>query len=359
MGAVRVRFEPVPVPAGERAASIVRGRLRLSSEGPRKTLATETPAPATLTLTLGLITKLRPALERTQKAWLTLSGSLKLATPDGEARFELDADALTLDDPELSSDDDADGRPRQFIFIELDATTFGEHEPIKAPLPFFDPEVRHVEIDIELAVGGAAEAAATANDLLDKPLVRQFLEVTPLVCLDAPVDEPAEHNLSFRASLEGDPFEVERLRLDGDELVDGEDFFQAGGQVFFRPKQKPSGTLDGVLVTTDGRSFDFELQVAKTLRERMNSLAAQLENGRLMADAAELESLGKGHDADEAGALRERLLADIVERKARLLDAIESELTSDADLAAFYSRVPALPTVLTREDDDEESESSA
>jgi hypothetical protein len=148
------------------------------------------------------------------------------------------------------------------------------------------------------------------------------------------------------ATIPHDLFEVEKLRLGADELVDGETFFQVPGSVFFRPPRKPTAPLKGFLQTTDGRVFDFELGVAQNLRERLTSLAKQLEHATAMADAAAAEAAAQGSSADDTELVRDRLLSELFSRKVRLLDSIEGTLQSDHDFAAFYSRAATLPTVL-------------
>jgi hypothetical protein len=344
-----VLFDPNAPPEGDERPTVVRGLLRLSAEGPRKTLATEAPQAATLTFKLGLITQLRETLERTEQAWVTLNGKLELLTADAEPRFELDDPALSLDDSTL----DDESELRQFFFFDFDPTSFGKVASLKVPLPALEPEVRHLEVSVELKIAGAVESAADANDVLDRPICRQVLDVTPSECLDTPVGDPSEHNLAFLASIHDDPFEVEELRLNGEALTEGEQFFQSGGRVFFRPAAKPSGPLQGRLLTTDGRLFDFELKPAETLRQRMNSLDKQIRNGVAMAAAAASEVLAEGDGSDAAQALEERLLSDVQERKIRLLDSIESTLSTQQEFAAFYGRVPTLSPVFPT--DDEES----
>jgi hypothetical protein len=53
MGAVRVLFDPNPAPEGGHPPTVVRGRLRLAAEGPRKTLVTREPQPAELVFRSG------------------------------------------------------------------------------------------------------------------------------------------------------------------------------------------------------------------------------------------------------------------------------------------------------------------
>jgi hypothetical protein len=304
---------------------------------------------------LTLLSKLRDAPERSEQAWVTLAGQLRLLEADSGPRFEVSEDPLTLDDPELESEDATEPqRPRRFFFFDFDETSFPGAVSVKVPLPELPPEVRHLEVAVELKVGGATESAAEVNDVLDKPLNRQLLDVSPVLCLDTPVDEPSEHNLVFLAAIPDDPFEVESLRLGADELVDGETFFQTQGQVFFRSPSKPVAPVKGVLQTTDGRIFDFELGVAQNLRERMNSLAEQLEHTTAMADAAALQASARGSSADDAELVRDRLLSELFARKARLLDSIESTLTSQQDFAAFFSRAASLPAVLGVEDEESE-----
>lgn len=333
---------------------VVRGTLRLSAEGPRKTLVTTDPQPATLIFRLALLKKLRPPEQRTEQAWLQLTGTLKLQQPDSEPLFVVDQDPMTFDDPTLEDGEtDGEGRPRRFVFFDFDRASF-EGTPLKVPLPELEDDVRHLEVVVALQVAGATESPAACNDVLDKPVAVQVLDVSPVLALDTPVDDETEHNLVFRAMIPGDPFEVEKLRLGGDELVDGETFFQAPGRVFFRPPAKPTAPLKGILQTTDGRVFDFELGVAQTLRERMNSLSAQLEHATAMADAAAAEAAAQGSSADDANLVRDRLLSELFSRKVRLLDSIERTLKSDHDFSAFYRRAAALPTVLDGQENPDE-----
>lgn len=342
-------LDPNAPPEGGERPTIVRGLLRLSAEGPRKTLATKKPQAATLVFKLALISQLREEDVRTEQAWVTLRGKLKLLSADADPHFELDEAALTLDDPTLDDETEL----RQFFFFDFDPTSFGEVPALKVPLPELGLDVRHLEISVELSIGGTVESAAAANDVLDRPIRRQVLDVTPLLCLDTPVEDETEHNLAFLASIRDDPFEVEELRLNGEALTEGEQFFQSAGGVFFRPKAKPAGPLAGSLLTTDGRLFKFELKPAQTLRERMNSLDKQIKNGVAMAAVAAQEVLAEGDSTEAAQALRERLLSDVQERKILLLDSIESTLQTEHDFAAFYGRVPSLFPVFQDEEDEE------
>jgi hypothetical protein len=218
-------------------------------------------------------------------------------------------------------------------------------------LPDIDAEVRHLEARVELQVAGAIESAAEANDVLDKPLGRQLLDVNPLLVLDTPIDDPAEHNLAFQASISNDAFEVARLTVGGTELVEGESFFQGRGHAYFRPTSKLSGPTKGILETTDGRFFELELRVAQTLNQRMNSLSAQLENATSMAHVAAERVLAGGGEARDADAVRDRLLSEAFARKVALLDSIEGTLGSDHEFAAFHGRAASLPGVLDGGDD--------
>jgi hypothetical protein len=73
-----------------------------------------------------------------------------------------------------------------------------------------------------------------------------------------------------------------------------------------------------------------------------------------MADAAALQASARGSSADDAELVRDRLLSELFARKARLLDSIESTLTSQQDFAAFFSRAASLPAVLGVEDEESE-----
>jgi hypothetical protein len=344
-------FDPVPAPAGGRSPVVVRSNVRLSAEGPRRTLVKrDTPQPAKLTFALTLISKVREPSATTQQPWFTLAGDIKLLAPDSEPLFVVSAAPITVDDPTLPQGDiDAQGRPVQFIFLEFDPSTFESTEPLKVPLPNLSEDVRHLEVSVALDVAGSLEAGPSDNDILDKPIVRQVLDVTPTVALDTPVDVETEHNIAFFATIPDDPFEVETLLLGSDTLVDGETFFHTPGKVFFRPPSKPVAPLKGLLQTTDGRSFEFQLGVAQTLRERMNSLSTQLENGVAMADAAAAEVLSKAGTADDADLVRDRLLNELFDHKVRLLSSIEGTLTSDHEFHAFFSRAAALPPVFDGE----------
>jgi len=354
MGSVRVLLDPIAAPQGEKRPSVVRGLLRLTAEGPRKTRVTKDFQPATLTFTLGLITQLRETLQRSEQPWVTLTGELKLQTADAQPVFKLASNPVTLDDDKLSHAEQTEGgEPRQFLFVDFDATVFGKREPLKLPLPELKPDVRHLEVQVELKIAGETESNIKSNDVLDKPLARQLLEVTPTLCLDTPVDDPSEHNLAFLARIENDPFEVESLLLNGEALTKGENLFQANGEVYFRPAAKPEGKLRGRLLTTDGRLFEFELTVAQNLRERFVSLAAQIQHGSAMAAAAAAIAANNGADAQQSEALRARLLSDVLERKARLLDSIESTLGSEDEFAAFFGRAATLPPVFEDEPEDE------
>jgi hypothetical protein len=216
---------------------------------------------------------------------------------------------------------------------------------VQVPLPDVAPEVRHIEIQVELQIGGATESSKAINDVLDRPVVRQLLHVSPKLCLDTPVSDPAEHNLAFLAAVTGDTIEAATLLVGNDQLVEGQDFFQHAGQIYFRPVAKPVEPLKGLLVTTDGRSFDFELKVAQTLRDRMNSLADQLKNVDGFADAAQKRAEQNGVAADEAERVRDTVMLEALDRKMRLLDSIEGTLNGDKDFSAFYARSASLPTV--------------
>lgn len=346
-------FDPNPEPPGERPPTVVRARLRLAAEGPRKTLATREPQAASLILRLTSIDRIREAALRENQPWLTLKGELRLRSADADPELTLSADPVVFDDTEVTSEPTASGRARRKLLLELDEASFTGAEVLKLPLPDFGVDVHHLEVTVELQLAGSVESAADANDVLDRPLNRQLLDVSPLLALDTPIADPTEHNLAFLASIPDDPFEVERLELGGEELVEGETFFQAQGRTYFRPPGKPSAPLKGRLETTDGRSFDFELGVAQTLNQRLNSLALQLQHATAMADVAAAQVLTSGGRGDDAEAVRDRLLSEAFARKVALLDSIESTLTNNQELASFYGRSVGLPVVLDGAEDEE------
>lgn len=353
MGSVRVLFDPSPTPDGERTPSVVRARLRLSAEGPRKTLVTRAPQPATLTFLLTLIEKVREGGERTERPWFTLAGQLRLRKADSSPVLVLSEEPVAFDAPDVASGATESGRPRQFLFLDFDEDSFAGAASLKVPLPDWDGEVRHIEARVELRVAEATESAADFNDVLDKPLGRQSLDVNPVLVLDTPVEDPAEHNLAFQATIPNDAFEVARLTIGGEELVEGESFFQGRGHAYFRPASKLPGLTKGTLETTDGRFFEFTLRPAETLNQRMNSLSAQLDNATRMADVAAERVLARGGDAGGASAVRDRLLSEAFARKVALLDSIEGTLGSDHEFAAFHARAAGLPSVLDGIDDEE------
>jgi len=340
-------MRPLPAPQGDTVPAVVRARLRLTKGGAGKSLATKAPQPATLVFTLGTIEQVRPPEKRTDSAWLKIAGQIVLVGDDQVPRFTIGSNPVTLDDPSLSAapDPSKPQRPSRSFFFEFDDASFVAAGPLKVPLPEIANEVRHIEIQVELQIAGATESSKAMNDVLDKPVLKQLIHVSPRLCLDTPMADAAEHNLAFLLGVTGDRIDVESLHLGDDALVEGEQFFQTDGQVYFRPIAKPVAPLPGVLITTDGREFEFELGVAKTLRERMNSLALQLSNMNGFAEGAANQARQNGVEEDEASRVRDVLLVEALDRKGRLLDSIEGTLNDNHEFAAFYARAATLPAV--------------
>ncbi|MEO7033650.1 MAG: hypothetical protein ABI548_07195 [Polyangiaceae bacterium] len=353
---VRVLMNPLPAPQGGTVPAIVRGQLRLTNRGSGKSLATKAAQPASLVFTIGLIQQVRPPEKRTDNPWVTIAGTLALVGDDQLPQFTIGGAAVTLNDPSLiplpaPPPQNASQKPPQSFLFEFDEASFIASRPLQVPLPDIAPEVRHIEIQVELQIGGTTESSNAINDVLDKPVVRQLLHVSPRLCLDTPVSDPTEHNLAFLAAVTGDTIEAATLHVGSDQLVEGQDFFQHAGQIYFRPVAKPVEPLKGLLVTTDGRSFDFELKVAQTLRDRMNSLAGQLANMGGFAEAATQRALANGTDADGAALLGDSIASEALQSKMRLLDSIEGTLSENRDFALFYARSASLPPVYDSDDD--------
>jgi hypothetical protein len=128
--------------------------------------------------------------------------------------------------------------------------------------------------------------------------------------------------------------------LDGVELEDGDTFFRHDRDLLFRPPAKPGAVVAGLLVLSDDRAFDFELTVAKDVRDKLDSLSVQLENGMLLADAAANRARTQGKSEAEALGVRDELRNQVVQREFRLLDSIEASLTEDRERRLFFALAP-------------------
>ncbi len=233
----------------------------------------------------------------------------------------------------------------QTLLLDFDPNTFSAAGPLKVPLPAISDDVRHLELQVELQVAGATESAVSANDVLDKPVARTFLVVAPKLCLDTPVDDEAEHNLALRASLHDEDLDVQSLLIAGQALVEGQQFFQDGKVVYFKPASKPQDGDQGTLTMQDGRELKFELHVAQNTKERLDSLIAQVKNAAEMADATATLATKNGKSADEAAAARFDVLAQTRNQMFSLLASIEGQLDGDRDFGLYQSRITALPAL--------------
>jgi hypothetical protein len=348
IGSWRVLLKPVSHSAGSDFHFVAGATLSLSRGGPGRSKATSAAQPASLVFTLGLIKSVRPPEDREDQPLATLTGQL-LLQPDLTAMFTVGgAGALSDDRPggETANNDD-DGPIKtdvgQTLLLDFDPGTFTASGPLKVKLPAISSDVRHLELQVELQIAGATESAASVNDTLDKPVALTFLVVAPKLCLDTPVDDPAEHNLALRASLHDDDLDVQSLQFAGQDLVEGQQFFQDGKVVYFKPAGKPQDGDQGTLVTQDGRELKFELHVAQNAKERLDSLIAQVKNAAAMADAAAALAQKNGQTADDTDGARFDILAQARNQMFVLLASIESQLDGDRDFGLYQARITALP----------------
>lgn len=348
---LRVKMSPLPAPSATGARRVSGAVLELEQFGADSTAATPSPQPAVLTFHALFMKGIRNVEARDERKLgqlrgeLALSGSIKkpVFTIPGPSALVLDVppDAATApSDPAVPPD------PRRILRLEFSSRSFaGTLDGFRLRLPEDARSFEHLELGVELELGGQPEAAKEQNDVLDVPLRFNGVQVEPSLCLDTPVDDPADHNLALLLRLPKLPAgqtvgEVVAVLLDGSPLEEGPEFFQDAGRVFFRTPAKPNAEVRGLVITKDEQAFDFVVRVATTPRERMDSLRAQIDNANALCDAA----AGR---ADKSALVRGELSSRVIERKVLLLDSIEGMLSDDQELAEFYSRAGALPAVVT------------
>ncbi|HKO53763.1 MAG TPA: hypothetical protein VJV79_38915 [Polyangiaceae bacterium] len=349
IGSVRVVLKPISRSASADFRFVSGASVALERRGPGRSKATPAPQPASLVFSLGLLKSIRVPVREDQPL-ATLNGQLELQGPTLSPKFTIEDEAAVQDDrppppPDSSDPNQAPPRLGQILLLEFEASNFRAPELIKLKLPPIPADVRHLELQVELRVAGAVESSAKVNDVLDKPMVSTRVRIVPPLCLDTTVPEPEDHNLVLLANLPNEQLDVESLRVGGDELTEGEHFFQDGKAVYFRPKSKPTDKQKGQLISKDGREFDFELRVARNVNEQLDSLGFQLANAINLADAAAQFALQNGKPQKEAELLRVELLAQARLKKRLLLDSIESALSGTRDFGLFYGRVQDLPGV--------------
>lgn len=167
-------------------------------------------------------------------------------------------------------------------------------------------------------------------------------------------DTPDDTNLALRVTL---PFPIDRvvsLILGSKDLSEGEDYFVYGHDLFFRTLEAPDDGIDGTLVVKapDDQTYDFSLELAQSLCDKMDSLAAQMRNVQSMADAAAATATDRGQSDDDVTAVRDLLLDDGFHKALAVLSTIEQSLKSDDDFATFGNRVAELPDLTAPEEED-------
>ncbi len=340
-GQVRVLLTPAPGAGSVALAQVRRATVSLTPHGPVPSAVGAAPKPAALHFTAVLLDRAREPTSVEEVKLGTVRG--EVSTPAGrqEAIFRADADGVQAEGESLPEDD-----PRRLTLAFAPGNFEIDSEVVFALPDDPDRKARYVEVSVELEVDGAAEAPDSHNDTLDLELHPERLRVQPARCLDTPVEEETLHNLVLSCHLASADLSVVAFSLDGQSLVEGEDFFQARGAVYFRTRQKPAAPVRGRFKTSAEEVFEFEVKVADTLKQRLASLSVQLDNARAMAEAAARRAADDGQSSFEARALRSDLLEQALARKFQLLDSIEQTLESEDDAKGFEADSARLPTLL-------------